>query len=191
LTKLRDEQRQAVKARARAEIEREEAQQRAREAEQEAKVRRQAERVRLQAIERTGRDPQTGDIADLTKVPDDELSMLDAEAEGLSPDEVTAEMERRAREAERAAALEENRGPRLLDVLGSKVRLPTSDPQLSGELRTLITENMTPPQRARFTSRHSRSLDQVAEKLREEGFSWIQTPADVIDSVERALRGED
>lgn len=79
----------------------------------------------------------------------------------------------------------------LLDVL-AKVKLPSNDAALAGELRTLIEEGMTPEQRRKYTGKEKGDLDGTAEVLRaDHGFSQIQTPADVIDFVQRALRGED
>ena len=80
--------------------------------------------------------------------------------------------------------------PTLLDVL-ARVKLPANDAALGGELR-LLTENMTVQQRRQLIATKEEGLDSVAEVLRaDHGFSQIQTPADVIDFVERALRGED
>ena len=81
--------------------------------------------------------------------------------------------------------------PTLLDVL-ARVKLPTSDPALGGELK-LLTEGMTPEQRRTLiATKETTGLDGVAEVLRADyGFTQIKTPADVIDFVERALRGED
>lgn len=81
--------------------------------------------------------------------------------------------------------------PKLLDVLKS-VKLPASDETLPGELRLLIAEGMTDKQRRELVGKQSGSLDGVANALRaDHGFSFIKTPADVIDAVQRALRGED
>ena len=80
--------------------------------------------------------------------------------------------------------------PTLLDVL-ARVKLPANDAALGRELR-LLTEGMTVQQRRQLIATKEEGLDSVAEVLRaDHGFSQIQTPADVIDFVERALRGED
>lgn len=95
--------------------------------------------------------------------------------------------------ARRSETAEVNRGKGdpLLKVL-ARVKLPSSDKTLSGELADLIREGMTPRQRMELLSGEPGSLDGLAESLRvDHGFSWIQTPSDVIDAVQRALRGED
>ena len=80
--------------------------------------------------------------------------------------------------------------PTLLDVL-ARVKLPGTDTALGGELK-LLAESMTVQQRRQLIATKETNLDAVAETLRaDHGFSQIQTPADVIDFVERALRGED
>jgi hypothetical protein len=80
--------------------------------------------------------------------------------------------------------------PTLLDVL-ARVKLPGTDAALGGELK-LLAEGMTPQQRRQLIATKETGLDTVAEVLRaDHGFSQIQTPADVLDFVERALRGED
>ena len=80
--------------------------------------------------------------------------------------------------------------PTLLDVL-ARVKLPGTDAALGGELK-LLAEGMTPQQRRQLIATKETGLDTVAEVLRADyGFSQIQTPADVLDFVERALRGED
>lgn len=92
----------------------------------------------------------------------------------------------------RRSALEgvdEMRGDDLLTVL-RRVKLPTSDAALGAELAQLTREEMTPTQRAQLTRTEGKNLDGTAEALREAGFASVQTPADVLDIVGRALRGE-
>jgi hypothetical protein len=78
----------------------------------------------------------------------------------------------------------------LIDALKT-IRLPLRDEALGGELQHLLFEEMTGGQRKQLTSTRAKPLDAVAEQLRERGFASIQTPADVIDAVQRAVRGED
>jgi hypothetical protein len=78
---------------------------------------------------------------------------------------------------------------RLLDAL-EKIKLPATDQKLGGELK-LLQQETSGPQWARLVSKKSTSLDSTAEALRERGFSSLKTPSDVIDAVQRALRGED
>lgn len=81
-------------------------------------------------------------------------------------------------------------GESLLDAL-AKVKLPTQSDSLPGELAALH-EEMTPQQRRKLVKPGKVDLDSIAEVLRaDHGFSQIKTPADVIDYVQRALRGED
>ena len=49
---------------------------------------------------------------------------------------------------------------------------------------------MTAKQRMALVRAGVGELDNVAEALRGRGFTWAKTPADVIDHVQRALRGE-
>jgi hypothetical protein len=124
-----------------------------------------------------GRDA-TGAI-DYTRLSDDDLATRaqagDAKAEKIL--------------MQRADSAGDDR-PTLLDVL-ARVKLPGTDAALGGELK-LLTEGMTPQQRRQLIATKETNLDAVAETLRaDHGFSQIQTPADVIDFVERALRGED
>ena len=96
------------------------------------KVRR--ERAALQHLETTGRDLATGEITDLTAVPDEELGALDANAEGLTPQQIEAEQQRRGEAAERAAATSNEAGYTLRDlILGKKSALAAAG--LTGPLR--------------------------------------------------------
>ena len=91
----------------------------------------------------------------------------------------------------RRAATETDNRPELLDVL-ARVKLPSESDSLPEELRTLIREEMTPQQRRQLVRQGKGELDYVAEALRaDHGFAQIQTPADLIDAVQRALRGEE
>lgn len=192
--------RAALQARLRQEIEARAAQEEARraateqaraadtQARQEQTERIRAENARLRAIERTGRDPETREIADLTKLPNDELDTLDIEAEGLTMQQLDAELERRARLAEERQA-RTDQGESLRDAL-AEVKLPASDAALGTELR-MLREEMQPAERMRFLGGAGTSLDATAQSLRERGFSFIETPADVIDYAQRVLRGED
>lgn len=158
-------------------------------AEQEREQRAKAERTRLLQIERTGRDPDTGDIVDVSRVPDEELATLDIEAEGLTTEQVQVEVNRRIEAAERAAAQEAS-GESLLDVLRT-VKLPNDDPALSAELKQLIREGMTERQRMTLVRGQPGSLDSTAEVLRADYGFDVNTPAEVLDLVQRALAGED
>lgn len=89
---------------------------------------------------------------------------------------------------ERSASEGETRED-LLSTL-RQIKLPVTDPALGSELKMLLTEEMTPRQRMQLTSQNGQDLDRVAQALRERGFSSVQTPADVIDAVQRSLRGE-
>ncbi len=113
-----------------------------------------------------------------------------AEAEP-QPQPTTPEEEfQQQQREEREAALQAAGGVAFLDAL-KKVKLPNDDDVLGGELKHLISEDMTPGQRLQFVRKDGRSLDKIAETLRNDyGFSNIQTPADVIDTAQRALRGE-
>ena len=82
------------------------------------KVRR--ERITLQHLETTGRNLATGEITDLTNVPDEELATLDANAEGLTPAQIDAEQQRRGEQAERAAATANDAGYTLRDLIFGK-----------------------------------------------------------------------
>lgn len=97
--------------------------------------------------------------------------------------------DRRAdRELDRRA-LEGDQDTDLLEELKA-IRLPETDAALGGELALLIKEEMSPQARKLYLGNKKQSLDGVAERLREAGFTQIQTPADVIEYTERALRGE-
>lgn len=147
-----------------------------------------AEKQRMQVIDQTGRDPASGEIADWAKLPASALDDIAADDRHPANAQAWAEIERRAKAEERAAALGDA-GESLLDAL-QVVKLPTESQQLPGELRTL-REGLSPRQQMQLLSRGGLDLDQVAERLRERGFSQIQTPADLIDYAGRALRGED
>jgi len=82
------------------------------------KIRR--ERAALQHLETTGRDLATGEITDLRYVPDADLARLDAEAEGLTPQQIEAEQQRRGEAAERAAATQNEAGYTLRDLIFGK-----------------------------------------------------------------------
>jgi hypothetical protein len=112
----------------------------------------------------------------------------------LSDDDLATRAQAGDKKAEREMMARNDRAgddrPTLLDVL-ARVKLPGTDAALGGELK-LLTEGMTPQQRRQLIATKETNLDAVAETLRaDHGFSQIQTPADVIDFVERALRGED
>jgi DNA repair protein RadC len=160
------------------------------------KAARSDERATLRHLAATGRDRATGLIADLARVPAEELQALDLAdpknrlADGTALDEprVLAELERRAQDEERAAATATNRGEELGDVL-RRVKIPSSSETLSTELSDLIREGMTDRQRMTLLSGKPGELDRTAESLRAEGFR-VETPADVIDLLDRHLRGE-
>lgn len=160
------------------------------------KAARSEERAALRHLAATGRDRATGLIADLARVPAEELQALDLAdpknrlADGTALDEprVLAELERRAQDEERAAATATNRGEELGDVL-RRVKIPSSSETLGTELSDLIREGMTDRQRMTLLSGKPGELDRTAETLRAEGFP-VDTPADVIDLLDRHLRGE-
>lgn len=172
------------------------------EAAKKAKVR--AEIARVDAIERTGRDPETGEIVQLSKVPDDELEALMPDDEGLSAQEIDSEMSRRM-EAEERQQAEGQAAPYTLrdlfvgrkDVLraaGIKapLRLPTPATErgrggLGGELQAL-QEGAVP---FAYFEGSAKSLDVLAEQLRELGFDQAKTESDVLDMISRAFAGED
>lgn len=189
IAELRAKDQQAAEEKQRATAAQEQQRIAAETAEKEKTARVRAENRRLRAIELTGRDPDTQQIVDLSRVPDDEIDTFDPEAEGISEKQLEAEMERRARAAERAQAEQTSRGEELLEVL-RRVQLPLKDAALGEELRKLLFEEMPLALRKRLASPDAGTLDGVAEALRERGFAWAQTPADVIDAVQRALRGE-
>ncbi len=153
-----------------------------------------AEQARLREIERTGRD-ESGRIVSLSRLPVEELQRIDElqdfEAEGITAAQVETELRRRMQAEERRAATADEAGNDLLAAL-RQVKLPNRDSALGVELEQLIGEGMTVAERKRYVNFHrSGGLDSVAEQLRaDHGFTQIQTPADVIDHVQRALRGE-
>lgn len=92
---------------------------------------------------------------------------------------------------EETAQLEDNAGDDLLSVL-RQVRLPSRDTGgLNTELQELLSEGMNFGQRRSLTRAGAGSLDAIATTLRaDHGFSQIQTPADLLDALGAALRGE-
>lgn len=155
-----------------------------------------AERQRIQQLERTGRDPQTRKIVQLERVPSAELERIvhgtqaEIAAEGLTAEQIGQELYRREVDEERSRAQDAEGTDELLSVLKS-VKLPARDSALGAELEQLIAEEMGTVERKRYVSNtKSGGLDAVAEVLREDfGFADIKTPADVIEQVQRALRG--
>lgn len=141
---------------------------------------RQSLQQRERTIRRTGIDPTTQErIYD--KAPDDVV------AEWASAGDKRAEREMVQR-SERENT--DTNGDDLLTVL-KRVKLPASDPTLRAELEQLKTEGVNFGDRQQLFDTKPGSLDSVAETLRTEyGFSQIQTPADVVEFAQRALRGE-
>jgi hypothetical protein len=156
------------------------------------KERVRAEREKIQAMDRTGRD-ETGQIVDLKRIPDEELQNLDVEAEGLTVQQVEAELNRRMRaEMEKEIRSEQDQGANedLLTVL-KKIKLPSIDATMGSELTDLKNEWVNFGGRQQIFSPGEGSLDAKAEALRGFGFDDIKTPADVIEFTKRALRGEE
>ncbi|PAW75177.1 MAG: hypothetical protein B9S38_02505 [Verrucomicrobiia bacterium Tous-C4TDCM] len=112
------------------------------------------------------------------------MAALEAKAE-QGDDKAVEWISRRMAEEEEA----QNRGDDLLKVL-RRVKLPATDAALGTELQLLKMESMTAQQRMNLIDSKAEGLDPVAEALREAGFTSIQTPADVLDAVGRALAGE-
>jgi hypothetical protein len=162
-----------------------------------------ADRERIDLIETTGRD-ESGKIVDLTKVPEDQLAAILPEDEGLTPEQITAEFERRAREEERAAAQSDTGlNYTLRDLfLGKKAAL--RDAGLRAPLRLLSPEvarreggpggeHAAMRERTggfRYFADTGLAEDRLAETLRELGFDASDTAA-AYSLVERALGGED
>lgn len=149
----------------------------AKEAEARAKAERKAEQQRVAAAAQAGIG--ASGAFDYETAP---IEALEQRAEQGDDRAVEAISRRMAQEGDSRETL--------LDALRS-VKLPATDAALGTELRQLITEGMTERQRMTLVSRQRDSLDQVAEALRERGFAGIETPADVLDAVGRALAGED
>jgi hypothetical protein len=162
-----------------------------------------ADRERIDMIETTGRD-ESGKIVDLTKVPEDQLAAILPEDEGLTPEQITAEFERRAREEERAAAQSDTGlNYTLRDLfLGKKAAL--RDAGLRAPLRLLSPEvarreggpggeHAAMRERTggfRYFADTGLAEDRLAETLRELGFDAPDTAA-AYSLVERVLGGED
>ncbi|HWA07914.1 MAG TPA: JAB domain-containing protein [Opitutaceae bacterium] len=164
-----------------------------------AAARRKAENERLAQVEATGRDPESGLIEDLRSVPSHELENFNwdkdrfmTNGDEVKQEDIDAVLQNRTNAAERAEADRAAGGAAgddLLTVL-QKVKLPTSDPALGGELK-LLREEMNKGQQMKIFRAGGGDLDAVAEVLRvDHGFRDIKTPADVIDFAQRALRGE-
>jgi hypothetical protein len=191
IEELKTREREAEAAKQRAEQERQAAAQEAQAAEKEKTRRIRDENKRLAELKATGRDPATGRIADLTAVPDSEIDLLDLEKEGITEQQLEAEMERRYRAAERAAAVAPERSQTDWAEFLRRRPLPRRDAVLQGELDALA-EEMTPRQRMEyFRTDREGNLDGHAEAARADyGFAQVMTPADVIETTRRMLRGE-
>ena len=166
------------------------------------KVRR--ERAALQHLETTGRDLATGEITDLTAVPDEELGALDANAEGLTPQQIEAEQSRRGEAAERAAATANEAGYTLRDlILGKKSALAAAG--LTGPLRlkspaalsleggTMAGEHRAIGERQggfRIFSDTGLAEDTLQERLQSLGFTAPDVTA-AYALYEQALGGEE
>jgi hypothetical protein len=166
------------------------------------KVRR--ERAALQHLETTGRDLATGEITDLTNVPDEELAALDANAEGLTPAQIDAEQQRRGEQAERTAATANEAGYTLRDlILGKKAALAAagqrsalrlkSPAALSLEGGTMAGEHRALGERQggfKIFSDTGLAEDGLQERLQSLGFDAPDVTT-AYALYERALAGED
>jgi hypothetical protein len=166
------------------------------------KVRR--ERAALQHLETTGRDLATGEITDLTNVPDEELAALDANAEGLTPAQIDAEQQRRGEQAERTAATANEAGYTLRDlILGKKAALAAagqrsalrlkSPAALSLEGGTMAGEHRALGERQggfKIFSDTGLAEDSLQERLQSLGFDAPDVTT-AYALYERALAGED
>jgi hypothetical protein len=198
LTPREAELRVSRDAEADAALEASRAQAKAAEAAKLARVR--ADNERIDAMERTGRDPDTGKITDLAKLPDDELQTLDFAGEGFTEKQYEAELTRR----ERQAAEESNRAEFTLrdlfvgrrDKLAAAglerpLRLPTPATErgrggLGGEL-AVMQQGGVP---FAYFDKSAKSLDTLREQLVGLGFR-AETESDVLALVSRAFNGED
>lgn len=174
------------------------AQRQAEEASRTERVR--AESAELAAIEKTGRSRESGLIVDISKVPLEELQSLDLtndsnrflhDGDELTEEALQAELERRGREEERAAAAAPDRSQYSFEEFLERHPLPRTDAVLQGELDALA-EEMTPQQRMRFFRRaQDGNLDSNVEAGRADfGFAGLETPADLIAYARRMLRGQ-
>ena len=166
------------------------------------KVRR--ERITLQHLETTGRNLATGEITDLTNVPDEELATLDANAEGLTPAQIDAEQQRRGEQAERAAATANDAGYTLRDLIfGKKAALAAagqrsalrlkSPAALSLEGGTMAGEHRALGERQggfKIFSDTGLAEDGLQERLQSLGFDAPDVTA-AYALYERALAGEE
>ena len=166
------------------------------------KVRR--ERTTLQHLETTGRDLATGEITDLTNVPDEELAALDANAEGLTPAQIDAEQQRRGEQAERTAATANDAGYTLRDLIfGKKAALAAagqrsalrlkSPAALSLEGGTMAGEHRALGERQggfKIFSDTGLAEDGLQERLQSLGFDAPDVTA-AYALYERALAGEE
>jgi hypothetical protein len=95
---------------------------------------------------------------------------------------------------ERESGTRTEQDPDLLETMRKhKIRIPTTDTTLQGEIDAL-QENVTPREWMAMATDKAGAhggLDYVAERLREHGFSAIKTPADLMDHLARATAGED
>lgn len=167
-----------------------------------AKVR--AERAALQHLETTGRDLATGEITDLRNVPDEELATLDANAEGLTPQQIESEQARRGQAAERAAAQQNEAGYTLRDlILGKKPALAAagqssalrlkSPAALSLEGGTMAGEHRALGERQggfKIFSDTGLAEDGLQERLQSLGFAAPDVTS-AYALYERALSGEE
>lgn len=167
--------------------------------EKEARDRRKAEAEALKAVQKTGRDPKTGNLVDLKALPQQELQDLDLskpenqfleDGTEVTEDMIAAELERRGKAEERAAAQAPTRDQYSWEEFLAARPLPRNDPVLQGELDALA-EEMNPAQRMKYFRSKASDLDAAAEAARADyGFADVQTPADLIDHTKRMLRGE-
>lgn len=166
------------------------------------KVRR--EQAALQHLETTGRDLATGDITDLRYVPDEELAVLNPEAEGLTAQQLDAEIQRRGEAAERAAATGSDAGYTLRDlILGKRAALAAagqrtplrlkSPAALSLEGGTMAGEHRAIGERQggfRIFADNGLAEDTLQERLQELGFNAPDVTT-AYALYERALGGEE
>jgi len=175
-----------------------------------AAEKRKAESARLAAIDRTGRDPESGLIADLRKVPSQELENFDWEKDRylhdgneVKPEDIEAILSKRYADEERAAAGENQAGYTLAGLLKGKPAelraaglaspLRLMSPKEARDRGSLGGEHAALRERTggfAYFSRDGLVEDGLEEKLRELGFDVPDVTA-AYNLIERAMNGEE
>lgn len=158
-----------------------------------------ADNARIDAIESTGRDPDTGQIVELDKVPEAEFDQLDLEREQITLDAYEAELRRR----ESAAAQTNEAGFNLRDLfigrsehlaaagLAGPLRLPTpATERARGGLGSELTTIMEGTVPWSYFDKTAAGLDSLAQTLRELGFK-AETEDAALQLVQAAFNGQD